>query len=97
MAISWHQALNKKEHKNGGCSPDSPGEDVDATDYTLTPRTEAKYNKIDEEFQMMMQRNQHHNGAQRVNIFSFKKKKKNICFRFLVFISFTILICWFFY
>ncbi|XP_046450567.1 myocyte-specific enhancer factor 2-like isoform X1 [Daphnia pulex] len=59
------EALNKKEHKNGGCSPDSPGEDVDATDYTLTPRTEAKYNKIDEEFQMMMQRNQHHNGAQR--------------------------------
>ncbi|EFX88902.1 hypothetical protein DAPPUDRAFT_27417, partial [Daphnia pulex] len=56
----------EKEHKNGGCSPDSPGEDVDATDYTLTPRTEAKYNKIDEEFQMMMQRNQHHNGAQRV-------------------------------
>ena len=61
------QALNKKEHKNGGCSPDSPGEDIDATDYTLTPRTEAKYNKIDEDFQMMMQRTQHMNGAQRVN------------------------------
>ena len=60
------QALNKKEHKNGGCSPDSPGEDIDATDYTLTPRTEAKYNKIDEDFQMMMQRTQHMNGAQRV-------------------------------
>ena len=39
---------------------------MDATDYTLTPRTEAKYNKIDEEFQMMMQRNQHLNGSQRV-------------------------------
>jgi len=61
------EALNKKEHKNGGCSPDSPGEDIDATDYTLTPRTEAKYNKIDEDFQMMMQRTQHMNGAQRVN------------------------------
>ncbi|XP_057370829.1 myocyte-specific enhancer factor 2-like isoform X2 [Daphnia carinata] len=59
------EALNKKEHKSGGCSPDSPGEDVDATDYTLTPRTEAKYNRIDEEFQMMMQRTQPLNGAQR--------------------------------
>jgi MADS-box transcription enhancer factor 2 len=49
------QALNKKEHKNGTCSPDSPEPD---TDYQLTPRTEAKYSKIDEEFQMMMQRNQ---------------------------------------
>lgn len=62
----FHQALNKKEHKSGGCSPDSPGEDVDATDYTLTPRTEAKYNRIDEEFQMMMQRTQPLNGAPRV-------------------------------
>ncbi|KDR18664.1 Myocyte-specific enhancer factor 2 [Zootermopsis nevadensis] len=48
-------ALNKKEHKNGTCSPDSPEPD---TEYQLTPRTEAKYSKIDEEFQMMMQRNQ---------------------------------------
>lgn len=36
-------------------SPDSP-EPEDS--YTLTPRTEAKYNKIDEDFQLMMQRNQ---------------------------------------
>ncbi|KAL1130086.1 hypothetical protein AAG570_013025 [Ranatra chinensis] len=49
------EALNKKEHKNGACSPDSPEGD---SEYQLTPRTEAKYNKIDEEFQMMMQRNQ---------------------------------------
>lgn len=49
------EALNKKEHKNGACSPDSPEPD---TEYTLTPRTEAKYSKIDEEFQMMMQRSQ---------------------------------------
>jgi MADS-box transcription enhancer factor 2A len=48
------EALNKKEHKNGGMSPDSPDRD---DDYTLTPRTEAKYSKIDEEFQLMMQRN----------------------------------------
>jgi len=57
------EALNKKEHKNGGCSPDSPGEEADATDYTLTPRTEAKYQKIEEDFQIMMHRNQHINGA----------------------------------
>ena len=31
-------------------------------EFTLTPRTEAKYNKIDEEFHLMMQRNQV-NGA----------------------------------
>jgi hypothetical protein len=54
------QALNKKEHKNGTCSPDSPEPD---TDYQLTPRTEAKYSKIDEEFQLMMQRNQQLNGS----------------------------------
>lgn len=48
-------ALNKKEHKNGACSPESPDDD---TEYQLTPKTEAKYNKIDEEFRMMMQRNQ---------------------------------------
>lgn len=53
------EALNKKEHKNGTLSPDSPEPE---TEYQLTPRTEAKYSKIDEEFQMMMQRNQL-NGA----------------------------------
>lgn len=45
----------EKEHKNGTMSPESPEPD---DSYTLTPRTEAKYNKIDEDFQMMMQRNQ---------------------------------------
>jgi MADS-box transcription enhancer factor 2 len=60
------QALNKKEHKNGTCSPDSPEPD---TEYQLTPRTEAKYSKIDEEFQMMMQRNQQINGS-RVSVSS---------------------------
>lgn len=38
-------------------SPESP--EPDAIEYNLTPRTEAKYTKIDEEFQMMMQRHQH--------------------------------------
>jgi MADS-box transcription enhancer factor 2A len=45
----------EKENKNGTMSPDSPAEE---DNYTLTPRTEAKFSKIDEEFQMMMQRNQ---------------------------------------
>ncbi|VEN64817.1 unnamed protein product [Callosobruchus maculatus] len=45
----------EKEHKNGVMSPDSPEPE---TEYQLTPRTEAKYSKIDEDFQMMLQRNQ---------------------------------------
>lgn len=49
-------------------SPDSPEPDGD---YNLTPRTEAKYNKIDEDFQIMMQRNQqlgtHRSSMQTVN------------------------------
>lgn len=44
-------------------SPDSPEPE---TEYQLTPRTEAKYSKIDEEFQMMLQRNQI--NGQRVSI-----------------------------
>ena len=46
------QALNKKEHK--GC--DSP-EPTDGDSYVLTPRTEEKYQKINQEFDLMMQRN----------------------------------------
>lgn len=45
-------------------SPESPEQEAD---YTLTPRTEAKYNKIDEDFQIMMQRNQQITG-QRVGM-----------------------------
>ncbi|XP_055379878.1 myocyte-specific enhancer factor 2 isoform X2 [Condylostylus longicornis] len=45
----------EKENKNGVMSPESPEQDAD---YTLTPRTEAKYNKMEEEFQLVMQRNQ---------------------------------------
>lgn len=46
-------------------SPDSPEQDGD---YNLTPRTEAKYNKIDEDFQIMMQRNQQMNTGHRSTI-----------------------------
>ncbi|XP_064085683.1 myocyte-specific enhancer factor 2 isoform X2 [Macrobrachium rosenbergii] len=59
------EALNKKEHKNGLQSPDSPDPDQE---YSLTPRTEAKYNKIDEEFTLMMQRNQINGSRQPVNL-----------------------------
>lgn len=55
----------EKENKNGTMSPDSP-EPEDS--YTLTPRTEAKYNKIDEDFQIMMQRNQQLAASGRVNM-----------------------------
>lgn len=44
-------------------SPESPEQD---TEYTLTPRTEAKYSKIDEDFQIIMQRNQQIASGQRV-------------------------------
>ena len=54
---STFQALSKKEGKGGMDSP--LGDDSDHEgDFSLTPRTEAKYNKIDEEFHLMMQRNQ---------------------------------------
>ncbi|XP_074650357.1 myocyte-specific enhancer factor 2A-like isoform X2 [Tubulanus polymorphus] len=46
------EALNKKEHK-----PDSP-ETGEQEQYVLTPRTEEKYNKINQEFDLMMQRSQ---------------------------------------
>ncbi|XP_064620000.1 myocyte-specific enhancer factor 2A-like isoform X3 [Lineus longissimus] len=46
------EALNKKEHK--GC--DSP--EPEADQYVLTPRTEEKYNKINQEFDLMIQQNQ---------------------------------------
>ncbi|XP_005182206.1 myocyte-specific enhancer factor 2 isoform X11 [Musca domestica] len=50
----------EKENKNGVMSPDSPEQEAD---YTLTPRTEAKYNKIDEDFQLLMHRTQMAGGA----------------------------------
>lgn len=59
--MSPQQALNKKEHKGSSNGCDSP--EPDEAQYTLTPRTEAKYNKINEEFELMMQRNAHINGT----------------------------------
>ncbi|XP_053690157.1 myocyte-specific enhancer factor 2 isoform X3 [Sabethes cyaneus] len=59
------QVNAQKENKNGTMSPDSPEPD---DSYTLTPRTEAKYNKIDEDFQIMMQRNQQLSASGRVNM-----------------------------
>src|SRR5688500_12737834 len=40
------EALNKKEHKGSVNGCESPEPD---SEYSLTPRTEAKYNKINEE------------------------------------------------
>lgn len=59
------QVNAQKENKNGTMSPDSPEPE---DNYTLTPRTEAKYNKIDEDFQIMMQRNQQLSASGRVNM-----------------------------
>lgn len=65
LTFSSIQALTKKEHKNGACgSPESPDAEGD---YQLTPRTEAKFSKIDEEFQMLMQRNQQQQQQQQLN------------------------------
>ena len=60
------EALNKKEHKGSSNGCDSP--EPDDAQYTLTPRTEAKYNKINEEFEMMMQRGAHMNGNRSTGI-----------------------------
>uniref|UniRef100_A0A1L8DIM5 Putative mads box transcription factor n=1 Tax=Nyssomyia neivai TaxID=330878 RepID=A0A1L8DIM5_9DIPT len=55
----------EKENKNGVMSPET--EEPEA-EYSLTPRTEAKYNKIDEDFQLMVQRNQQIAAGARVNM-----------------------------
>ncbi|XP_037082330.1 myocyte-specific enhancer factor 2-like, partial [Pollicipes pollicipes] len=51
------EALNKKEHKNGGLSPESP----EPEDF-LAPRADPKYSKIEEEYQVLMQRSNQLNG-----------------------------------
>lgn len=53
------QALNKKEHKGSSNGCDSP--EPDDSQYTLTPRNENKY-KLNDDFELMMQRNSHING-----------------------------------
>lgn len=55
------QALSKKEHKNSTNGCDSPEPEPDQ--YSLTPRSEAKYSKINEEFELMMQRSAQLNGS----------------------------------
>ncbi|XP_055706898.1 myocyte-specific enhancer factor 2 isoform X23 [Phlebotomus papatasi] len=64
-----HESLTNKniieENKNGVMSPET--EEPEA-EYSLTPRTEAKYNKIDEDFQLMVQRNQQLAAGARVNM-----------------------------
>lgn len=55
-------------------SPDSPEPE---TEYQLTPRTEAKYSKIDEEFQMMLQRNQL-NGQRVCNYYRERNLSENV-------------------
>lgn len=78
------QQLNKKELKGGALSPESPDESCDGTQgtYQLTPRTEAKYSKIDEEFQLLMQ----HQRMARVMITLFLLYSIN--YLYLIFINF---------
>lgn len=70
LCVYSSKALNKKEHKNGLQSPDSPDNEPE---YSLTPRTEAKYNRIDEEFSMMIQKNQINGSRVRRFFFFFVK------------------------
>ncbi len=59
MLRLYLQALNKKEHK-GNESPEADQEQQ----FVLTPRTEEKYQKINNDFAMMMERN----NLNRVNV-----------------------------
>ncbi|XP_064474598.1 myocyte-specific enhancer factor 2-like isoform X3 [Ornithodoros turicata] len=59
--LDGSQALSKKEHKNSSNGCDSP--EPEPEQYTLTPRSEAKYTKINEEFELMMQRSAQLNGS----------------------------------
>ncbi|KAL9913196.1 myocyte-specific enhancer factor 2 isoform X3 [Glossina fuscipes] len=54
-----NQNIIEKENKNGVMSPDSPEPESDV----VTPRTEARYNKIDEDFQLCMHRSQMAGGT----------------------------------
>lgn len=49
------EQYSQKENKNGVMSPEA--EDPEP-EFNLTPRTEAKFNKIEDDFQTMLQRNQ---------------------------------------
>lgn len=85
LFLCWYslQALNKKEHR--GC--DSP--DPDAS-YVLTPHTEEKYKKINEEFDNMMR---NHKIVSKCNIFAWLCGRKDapslFCFFFFFFFFFS--------
>lgn len=49
--LCMFQTLNKKEHKGGCESPDTDGDQQ----YVLTPRTEEKYQRINQDFDLMLQ------------------------------------------
>ncbi|XP_053209858.1 myocyte-specific enhancer factor 2A-like isoform X2 [Panonychus citri] len=57
------ETLNKKEHKNSPNGCDSP--EPDDAGYTLNQRSEAKYNKLSEEFDLVLQRNATHINGNR--------------------------------
>lgn len=66
--LNSSQALSKKDCKGGSGSNGCDSPEPDDSQYTLTPRSEAKYNKINEEFDLMMQRNAAHmNGTRGVS------------------------------
>ncbi|XP_035216899.1 myocyte-specific enhancer factor 2C-like isoform X2 [Stegodyphus dumicola] len=57
------EVLNKKEHKGSSNSCDSPEPDMEQ--YSISTRSDPKYQKINEEFEIMMQRNSQMNGSSR--------------------------------
>ena len=54
--------FNALKIKGGSAGSPDGGDSDGELDINLTPRTEAKFNKIDEEFQIMMQQRNHANG-----------------------------------
>lgn len=59
------EALNKKEHKSSSNGCDSPEPEMEQ--YSIPPKPDPKYQKINEEFELVMQRNAQINGASRVS------------------------------
>uniref|UniRef100_A0A061QLM2 Putative MEF2-like protein n=1 Tax=Cupiennius salei TaxID=6928 RepID=A0A061QLM2_CUPSA len=57
------EVLNKKEHKGSSNSCDSPEPDMEQ--YSISSRSDPKYQKINEEFELMMQRSSQMNGSTR--------------------------------
>ena len=58
------QTLNKKEHKGGCESPDTDGD----PQFVLTPRTEEKYQKINQDFDIMLQQRNLNNRVSYIHI-----------------------------